>query len=274
MFQSTAAKTYRFSFWKYIALTWAMTKMSIQSAMEFRLSFLLQVFGMIVNDAFLVLIWIIFFKQFPEIRGWKFEDMALLYAVTMMNFSVVMIFARGAYELSRTIVRGELDYYLSFPVNVLWHVSVSKTEISAIGDLLFGAIMFFYAGNLSLERVGLFLLMVIVTSIIFFNFIIITQSISFYVSNFEDAAEEIFHALLGFTLYPQSVFYGALKLIMLTIIPAFFIAALPVSLIKNFDLQFFLYLILFAVITFIIAVFVFKRGLRKYESGNLINVKM
>lgn len=259
---------------KYISLTWEMTKSSILSAMEYRVSFLVQVFGMLVNDIALVAIWLIFFQKFPSINGWQFQDTAMLFALTTVNFAIVMIFARGAFELSKTIARGELDYYLSFPKNVLWHASVSKTDISAIGDLLFGLIIFFFSGDISFEKIGLFAVIGVLTALIFLNFIIITQSITFYVGNFEEAAEQMFHALLGFTLYPQTAFYGALKIIMLTIIPAFFIATLPVQLIQKFNLEFFLILLGFWILTTIIATIIFRRGLRRYESGNLINVKM
>ncbi len=259
---------------KYISLTWEMTKLSILSAMEYRVSFFVQVFGMFVNDIAFIVMWLIFFQKFPSINGWQFQDTVMLFALTTVNFAIVMIFARGAFELSRTIARGELDYYLSFPKNVLWHVLVSKTEISAIGDLLFGLIIFFFSGNISLEKIGLFVVIGILTALIFLNFIIITQSITFYVGNFEEAAEQMFHALLGFAFYPQTAFYGALKIVMLTIIPAFFITTLPVQLIQKFNLQLFLILIGFWIFTTIIATVIFKRGLRRYESGNLINVKM
>ena len=259
---------------KYISLTWEMTKLSILSAMEYRVSFFVQVFGMFVNDIAFIVMWLIFFQKFPSINGWQFQDTVMLFALTTVNFAIVMIFARGAFELSRTIARGELDYYLSFPKNVLWHVLVSKTEISAIGDLLFGLIIFFFSGNISLEKIGLFVVIGILTALIFLNFIIITQSITFYVGNFEEAAEQMFHALLGFMLYPQTAFYGALKIVMLTIIPAFFIATLPVQLIQKFNPQLFLILIGFWIFTTIIATVIFKCGLRRYESGNLINVKM
>lgn len=259
---------------KYFSLTWEMTKLSILSAMEYRVSFLMQVFGMIVNDIALVVVWLIFFQKFPSINGWQFQDTAMLFALTTINYAIVMIFTRGAFDLSKTIARGELDYYLSFPINVLWHASVSKTDISAIGDLFFGLIIFFFSGGISFEKIVLFLVLVVISALIFFNFIIITQSIAFYVGNFEEAAEQMFHALLGFTLYPQTAFYGALKIIMLTIIPAFFIATLPVQLIQKFNLESFLILLGFCFFTAIIATIIVKCGLRRYESGNLINVKM
>ena len=266
MFRSTVAK--------YFSLSLEIIKTNILTAMEYRTSFLIQVLGMIVNDVALILVWVIFFKQFPEIRGRTFSDTVMLYAITTINFGLVMALFRGSFELARTISRGELDYFLALPKNVLWHVSVSKSEISAIGDTIFGILIFFVSGDITPQKIFLFIFYIIISSVILYSFTVITQSLAFWFGNFEEAAEQIFHTLIGFTLYPQTVFHGLLKIVMLTFIPAFFIATLPVQLIRNFDLALTLVMLVYAIAIFGIAVLIFKAGLKSYESGNLINVRI
>ena len=259
---------------KYISLTGEMTKLNILAAMEYRLSFLTQVFGMVINDAAFVVLWLVYFQKFPSLKGWTFDDSLLLLSFSTMSFSFVMVVARGAMELSRTITRGELDYFLSFPKSVLWHVSVSKTDISAIGDFVFGLIIFFFIKDSSLQKFLLIISLGILGALILLNFIIITQSIAFFVGNFENAAAQLFHSIVGFSLYPQSAFSGGLKLVMLTIIPAFFAMTVPVQLVRNFDLSYFFLMFGYWLVTSFAAAFIFKRGLKRYESGNLINVRM
>jgi len=259
---------------KHLNLAWEMIKLNIASAMEYRASFLIQVLGMIVNDVGLIFLWLIFFQKFPVVGGWDFTDSALLFAVTTTSFGFFMIFGGGAMTIARMIHQGQLDYFLTFPTNTLWHVVVSRTEIPAIGDFIFGLAIYLIFIDYSLGSILLFLGVAILSALIFINFIIITQSIGFFVGNFEAAAEQLFHALLGFTLYPQSVFHGWLKVIMLTIIPAFFIATLPVSLLNNFDWNVLLVMFLFWLVTLWLAIWIFYRGMRDYESGNLINVQM
>jgi ABC-2 type transport system permease protein len=266
MFLSTAAK--------YIKLTFHITKTSILSAMEFRASFLTQVVGMIVNDIALVSLWLIFFKRFPAVNGWTLDDTKLVFAITTTNFAIVFILGRGAFDLARSIHQGELDHYLAYPMNVLWHVAVSKTEISAIGDLFFGIAIFVLMGHPTFERTVMYVVFSVLSAGIMYNFIVISQTIGFFFRNFEEAAQDMFHALLGFTFYPQTVFNGALKVIMLTVLPAFFIASIPVQMIKAFSWDLALSAFGFWVLTLWIAVSFFNHGLKKYESGNLIGVKM
>jgi viologen exporter family transport system permease protein len=251
-----------------------MAKSNILSAMEYRTSFLMQIAGMIVNDLALIGVWVIFFRRFPAINGWDLQDMALLFAIGTVNFALVMLFARGAMDLARTITRGELDYFFAFPQNILWHATAAKTDISALGDLVFGVGIFFFSGQVSLTTAGLFLILSLITAVIFYSFLVIIQSIAFYIGNFEEAAEQIYYALTALTLFPPSIFSGGLKIITLTILPAFFVAILPVQLLQTFSVKMFGILILFTVGLFSFAVWFFNRGLRRYESGNLISVKL
>jgi len=259
---------------KYISLTWEMAKSSILSAMEYRASFIMQVVGMVINDLALIGVWVIFFQRFPAINGWGLSDMMVLFAVGTVNFALVMIFARGAMDLAKTITRGELDHFFAFPQNILWHATATKTDISAIGDLLFGIGIFFFSDHITIEKIALFGLLSVVSAIVFYSFMVVAQSIAFYVGNFEEAAEQMYYALTGFTLYPPSILSGALKIITLTILPAFFVAILPAQLIRSFSWPMFGVLVAFTIASFLFATWFFNRGLRRYESGNLISVKM
>lgn len=258
---------------KYISLTFQMTRVAIISAMEYRFSFLFQVFGMIFNDFAFVLLWFIFFKRFPSIHGWGFHEMIVLLAVSTVNFSIVLLFCGGVVRISRVIANGELDYFLALPKNVLWHVCVCRTDISALGDFAFGVAMFFLSG-ISISKGALFFIVCAASSIILLNFLIFTQSLAFYFGNFEEASDALCHGLLGFTLYPQSTFFGALKIVVMTILPAFFISAVPVRIIQKFDWKDVLSLALVVLFSSIIAYFSFYRGLRRYESGNMIHAKI
>lgn len=259
---------------KYFVLTWEVVKTNLMAAMEYRVSFIMQILAMVANDTMMIFLWVIFFQKFGEINGWTFRDTVMLWSITTINFAIVMAMTRGVFELAKTITRGELDYYLAFPVDTLWYVSVSQMSVPAAGDLVFGIILYLLYGDLSLKGVALFAFLCVTTAWIFFNFIVLTQSIAFFVGNFEEAAEQWYHMLLGFTLYPQTVFHGVLKMLMFTLVPAFFIATLPVEIINFFSWEKIWWLFGFGLITFILAIGLFRLGLKKYESGNLISFKM
>ncbi len=259
--------------WNYIILTYEVTKLNILSAMEYRASFITQVVGMALNDVFLIIMWMVFFNRFPDLNGWHIQDTMLLFAVGMTNFGIYRVIAGNAEEISRNIARGELDYYMTLPKNVLWQVSTSRSNISAIGDFLFGLILFVFLIH-SWEKFLLFFLLACFSSLMLYNFVIILQSLAFFFGNFEETAERIFSIMLGMSLYPETSFTGIIKFISFTFIPVFFFNWVPVRLIKFFDWQHLFYMFVVWLITLGLAVLVFNRGLKRYESGNLINVKM
>jgi len=263
------------TFFKYVSLTFFMLKNSILSAMEYRVSFVTQIVGMMINNLSFVLIWVIFFQSFPEVNGWRIQEILLLNAISSFYFGLVAMFGRGAIHLSVMISKGELDQFLTYPKNVLWQLSTSKTEISAIGDILFGVVLFFLSGYVSVLNFLFFLLLGLLTAIIAYSFVVITQSFFFFVeAKLEQTEDALFQILMSFSLYPQSVFTGVLKVISLTVFPVFFLGSLPVDLLKKFGWGEFLGMIAFAAFIFCLSVVIFKTGLKRYESGSSIQVRM
>ena len=54
--------------WRFLLALW---KANILSTMEYRAAFITQVVGMMLNDGFYFLFWVIFFGRFEEINSWE-----------------------------------------------------------------------------------------------------------------------------------------------------------------------------------------------------------
>src|SRR3989344_3855738 len=171
------------SFFNYIVLTFEVVKLNILSAMEYRIAFFTQVAGMVLNDFCWLFLWYLLFERFPSINGWVLHDTFILFSFSMANYGLYKIFAGHAEEISHDIAHGSLDYFMTLPKSVLWQVSTAETAISAIGDFLFGVGLFLFLG-FSWWQFLLYLGMVGVTAMIFFNFVVILQSFGFFVGNF------------------------------------------------------------------------------------------
>jgi ABC-2 type transport system permease protein len=266
MFLSVAAK--------YLKLTWEIKKIHLLSAMEYRMSFVLQIFFSVITHAAFLLLWILFFKKVPMVGGWQLKDTATLIGVAWFGDGLVGIILGGAHYLARIIALGELDYFLLLPHNLLWHISVSRTDLHSYGVLIVALVNFCLFGDFSWPRLVLFIIMSIISAAILFNFILITQAISFYVGNFEQAANKLLSALYGLVYYPYNVFSGILRFIAVMVIPAYFVGAVPAQLVHNFNIYGLLTLLIYWAATFVLGVVMFKRGLKRYESGSLIQVKL
>lgn len=262
------------SFWSYIKASWYITKLNISSLMEYKAAFISQVFGMAINDVGLLMLWVIFFASFKSVNGWGMQQTMVLFSISTTSLGLLRAIANGTQEMARKIPKGEMDYFLTLPKNVLWQVAFSESDISGWGDALFGVLLFLFFVHPSPLQMLIFIVVNILAALILNNFAIIFHSAAFFFGEFEETAERLFVSLLLMGLYPETAFSGVLKMLSFTVLPALFIAWIPVRLLESFNWTQVGYMLLFFAGSFALAVFIFKKGLRRYESGNLINVRM
>ena len=241
--------------------------MDIGTILEYRFNFLAQSIGMIINDLFWIFFWFLLFQNFGNIGGWQFEEMMLLYSIIVTSFGFVSITLANFDGLVNLIENGGLDYYLTLPKNV-WLHSMIKIRYSGAGDFVLGIII--ASLTITFKQIPLFLILIICSSLIFLGWFTLMNSIAFFAGRFETAAEVARTSLVTLAMYPFSVYSGLTKFVLLVIIPAGFVGGIPVELLTNFSAKWFIATIIFSIVFFALGLFMFYKGLKKYESGNAI----
>lgn len=267
---STAGKSFAYRLIRELDFIWSYLKANLQMALEYRASFVSQVVGMFLNDGLWVVFWWLYFTKFPVVKGWQREDVLLLWAVAALGYGLATGIFGNANRLSSLIAQGQLDYYLGLPKDPLLHVLISRMSVNAWGDVLFGPAVFLAFVPLTPAKVVTYLAVSILAALILVSFAVLVHSLTFFIGNAERLAEELFMSVIHFATYPVSIFQGAVKLILFTLIPAGFVTAVPVRLIREFDFPVFLGLAGFALALAALARWVFALGLKRYESGNLM----
>ncbi|MBQ9013759.1 MAG: ABC-2 family transporter protein [Bacilli bacterium] len=248
-------------------------KYNIMREMVNTVSFILKVFMMMLNNSTFIIQWLVLFSLKDNFGGFVFKDVMLLWGISAASFGMSHLFFGGIGLLPSYIEEGKLDAYLVQPKSVLLMTSTSASEISALGDLLYGIIVALIFWHRPLDIV-LFIFFTILSCIIYTAFRIILSSITFWFLRAGDAAESIRSIYINFSLYPQNIFSRAIKFIMFTIIPAGISIYLPVKTIINFDTKNTLIVIFFTIFIVITSVFIFNKGIKKYESANLMSARV
>ncbi len=256
---------------KFLLAVW---KANLQSAMEYRASFLSQMIGMMVNNAIYFLIWVIFFDRFKEVRGWGLTDMYVTFGITASAFGLVSILFGNAFFLGDIITRGRLDYYLSLPRPVLLHALASRSISSGVGDFTYGFVSFAMSGVFSADGLLRFVLAILLSAIVFGSFMVIVQSLAFWIGNAANLTNMAVNAMITFAIYPITLFDSTAKIILFTLIPAALMGAVPASFTRVFTWQVLAQLLVGAVAFFFLAVGIFRLGLKRYESGSGIQVEV
>lgn len=257
-----------------VQLIAAYARLNLQAAMEYRASFISQVFGMFLNDGIWLAFWWLYFTKFPVLGSWQREDVVVLWAVLATSFGVATGLFGNALGLSGIILRGDLDYYLVLPRDVLLHALVSRMSTSAWGDIAFGTLVFLAFGGATPGRLALYVLSVGIVAVFFVSFFVLVNSLAFFIGSSQGISEQLQMTLVHFASYPTTVFQGITRVILFTLIPAGFISSVPVHVLRRFHPGFFAALVVATLLLAVTARAVFGWGLRRYESGNLIAVRI
>lgn len=252
----------------------AVWKANLQSNMEYRVSFLIQVVGMMLNNAMYFLIWVIFFDRFRSVQGWGLSDMYVTFGITASAFGLVNLLFANTFNLGDIITKGRLDYYLSFPRPVLLHAVASRSSASGLGDFTYGFISFAVSGVFSWEGLLRFVVAVLLAAVVFAAFLMIIQSLAFWIGTTSYISGLAVNAMITFAIYPISLFDTGARLILFTLIPAALMGAVPADFVRQFGWGTLAELFAGAVLLMVASIALFHIGLRRYESGSAIQTEV
>ncbi len=261
-------------FWGTVSFVWSYAQANLAMEMEYRVSFATRLLGVLLSDCMWLAFWFIYFTRFPVVQGWTRNDIVTLWAVLGFGYGLATGVFGNATGLARVIASGNLDFYLTYPRNVLLHTLCSKMDVGALGDVVFGPTVFVAVVKPNIAAFLLFLLSAVLVGCVFLGFTVLTGTMSFFAGNSENLASQMQNALVHFSTYPSAIFGGTVKMLLFTIVPAGFINSVPVKIMRDFDPVFFLGLAGAAVVFLTGAIFAFKSGMKRYESGNLMQAKM
>src|SRR5215211_6271585 len=188
---------------KFLLAVW---QANLQSIMEYRVAFLTQMIGMMLNDFMYFAIWIIFFQRFKDVNGWVVGDMYITYGILASAFGLVALLFGNAFTLSDIINNGRLDYYLSLPRPVLLHAIASRTIASGMGDFSYGFLSYALSGQFSWGGLLRFILAMLLAAIVFTGFLVVMQSLAFWMGRVSNFSNFIFNAVITFGIYPITLF--------------------------------------------------------------------
>jgi len=258
---------------KYSAFIFEYFKANLAMEMEYRGAFVARMFGMILNDAMWLVFWILYFTRFPVVQGWGKNDIITLWGVCALGYGLGHGIFGNALSLATIIQSGNLDFYLVYPKNVLLHVICSRINSTAMGDIVFGPLVYLILVKPSLASTCVFLISGVLVGGVFVGFSILAGSLAFFIGNSEGVAGQMTNSLIHFSTYPSAIFHGTIKAILFTVLPAGFINSVPVKVVRDFDPLFFAALCAASVFFVCAGNRAFTAGLRRYESGNLVQAR-
>ena len=206
-------------------------------------------------------------------RGWRLEDMFAIYGMIAGAFGLAVVFGGGSRELTRLIVEGDLDCYLGQPKSPLLQAIASKSQASGWGDMASALLLIGLSGYVIPLSALTGATGMVCGALVLLVTTVIVHSLAFWMGNIESLSRQVTEFMVLFCAYPKTIFTGALKFALYTVIPAGFIAYLPVELVRKPDLLVLAGVVASVLVYASLAAWVFGLGLRRYESGNHFGVR-
>jgi ABC-type uncharacterized transport system, permease component len=248
----------------------------LKRALEYQLDFFIQfIAAAIMQAAGLFTIWGIF-HQIKSIEGWGYWEVIVVYALMYFAIGFGEIFFEGPWEINNLYLRGGMDYLLTRPLPVVFQLFASKIGLNGIGNVLTAIIVLVVAipkcsQKISLASLLLFFLLFLIALPIKGAIILASNCITFWTKAPGNAFGNLIHNIGEYTKYPITIYPKAIQFILSFLIPYAFISYFPAAVLlqKEYALKLVWFAPLVAAYSVYLAVRLFQKGLKLYESvGN------
>lgn len=250
-------------------------KLRFSHIMTFRLGF----FGpFFINTSYFLVQLFAFeaiYGHVDNIRGWDHGEILIFIGTFSLIDSINMVICFfGVISIPEKIQTGELDLYLTKPVDPLLRITFEKVNPSSIPLLIFSACIVGYGVNesgmiLSYANIMGYLVMVLLMTILFYDMELLLRCFAFFmfsVNNLmkiEDTAMELCMKI------PGIAFNGIYRFIFYCILPYGVIATLPTQAFTGtLSAKGLIFGVAIVCIFTFIALSFWKYGVQRYESAS------
>ncbi len=256
---------------KNLGFYWTAFSAALQSKFEYRVDFLLGIVtACMMQLSSLAFVWVIF-HQTQGLNGWTADEVIFLFGMAGAALGFSELFFNHIWSVPGYIVTGDLDRLLTYPVNSLYFLLITRPELHAFGNLVTGLTIASVAlAHLNAPWYTWILLpfFAFCGCLIYTAALVIFASISFKFVGPSPLHLMIPHALLNATRYPISIYPFLVQLLLLFFIPYGAFHYLPAGLFLQKALSPWTILIcpLSALLFFWEAGVAWRWGINQYES--------
>lgn len=217
----------------------ALIRMKLSKLMVFRLSF----FGAFFVDGTLFLMQILFYQaiyaKVDSIGGWSGGEMIIFIGTfSLINALNMIIFFFGTNDIPNKIKNGDLDHYLTKPVNPLLRLSFESVDPGSVPLAIASIFLILYgvkqAGiRITIQSFLAYLALVLIMTLLWYDLQLLTRTIPFFTIQAGNLARMSDTMLELCMKIPGTLFKGVYKIIFYFFLPYGIMATYPTKLIAG-----------------------------------------
>lgn len=202
---------------------------NIRSQMQYKLSFVLDMVGFLLLTGLEFAVAAIIVARFGAVAGWNVAEVALLYGLTAVSFSLSEMVMRGFdAPFSRMMQQGTFDTLLIRPLPAFFQVFASHFQLRRLGRTLQGiiALAFAFAAlpiDWSAPKLALLPITVTAGGVIYGGIVLIGATVCFWTIKSPEVVNVFTSGGTTMASYPLSIYSGWMRAVFLWVVPVAFV---------------------------------------------------
>lgn len=245
-----------------------------KAVVEYQLNFVIMLLaGLMTHVPGLIFLWLIY-ARIPNIQGWSFGEVLFIYGVTFFTEGLTSLLIEGFWMLGQMVHRGELDRFLVRPVPITVQILGSAVGLHGIGTTLVGAALIgraLVSTTVVWTPVRIVAALALLVSAIAIRcaIVIVPNTIVFWAPGVNSSVAVSVAEFGDFAKYPITIYGLVIQALVTLVVPFAFISFFPATYLfdKPGGTRWGLLVPLVALYSLALALLVFRRGLRRYESA-------
>ncbi|GAA0794368.1 ABC transporter permease [Spirilliplanes yamanashiensis] len=246
----------------------------LRASLEYEADFWLMALGAAMTQVAGFVFIAAVFLRVPDINGWTFWTVALLFGMVGFSEGVINLFFEGMWWLADLKHNGELDYLLVRPYPVALQALSSQVGLNGLGNLLTGGALI-VAGLVNTD-IDWSPATAVVAVLLFLGamaarvgIMLACNATTFWLEGPTSMFAFAVHQVGDLARYPLAIYPVVLKGLLGVVLPFAFVSFFPVSWLTGEGGTGWLGLLtpLVGVYCVVLAAWVFRRGLTRYESA-------
>ncbi|MDP9418153.1 MAG: ABC-2 family transporter protein [Actinomycetota bacterium] len=257
-----------------IWLYWRSLGAHVRAVLEYEADFWILVgAAMLTQVVGIVFLWTVF-RRIPEVNGWSFWEIVLVYALVYVAEGVGSLFFNGIWFLPRLLNQGELDRVLVRPYSPVLQVMSSHVGLNGLGHLTVGGALVVAAlAHLDVEwsmpRALLAAVLLVSAVAVKLGLTIASNAAAFWFQSPYSTFAFSMHSLGELTRFPIDIYATAIQGLVTVVLPFAFMSFFPAAALLDHGRVAWVGLLtpLAAAYTLGMGIWLFRVGLRRYESA-------
>lgn len=246
----------------------------LRSTLEYEADFwIMSVSALLTQGVGVVFLWAIF-RTIPEINGWQFWDVALIYSLVVLSEGVAVLFGQGIWSLATIVNLGGFDAFLVRPFSPLLQVLSSQVGMNGLGNVALGGGLLVSAVvhvdvDWSPALVALGAVLLVSAPLVKVGLNVLTSCAAFWLRTPWSMFAFSMHTLGELARFPITIYGTLVRLVLTLVLPYAFMSYFPASAVLSTGGATWVGLLtpLVAVYCLALGARVFRAGVTRYESS-------